>query len=96
MAAVVVRPMDRAIMIRRTEGIYMVPDNLAKDKGGRRRGKDSHSSSRAAHTTYHGGLSDCCKVATLGYRCGTFVTISWRIHPGFGCHMKASSELKEL
>ena len=92
MVAVVVRSMDRAIMIRRMEGIYMVLDNLAKDKGGRRQGKDNHSSSRAAHTTYHGGLNDFCKVATLGYECGTFVTISWRIHPGFGRHMEASGE----
>ena len=85
MVAVVVRPMDRAIMIRRKEGIYMVLDSLAKD---------NHSSSRAAHTTYHGGLSDFCKAATLGYECGTFVTIYWRIHSGFGRHMKASGDIK--
>ena len=96
MVAVVVRSMDRAIMIRRMEGMYMVLDSLAKDKGGRRRGRDNHSSSQAAHTTYHGGLIDCCKVAALGYEVGRFVTISWRIHPGFGRHIKASGKSKEL
>ena len=67
MVGVVVKPMARAIMIRRMEGMYMVLGSMAKDKGGRRRGKDKHSSSRAAHTMCHGGLIDRCKVATLDY-----------------------------
>ena len=96
MVAAVVRPMARAIMIHRTEGMYTVLDSLAKGKEGRRRGRDNHSSSRAAHTKCHGGLIDCCEVATLGYECGTFVMISWRVHSGFSRHIKASGEPKSF
>ena len=45
MAAVVAKPMDRAIMILRMEGIYRVLLSLAKDKEGRRQDKGSHSNS---------------------------------------------------
>ena len=61
MAAVVAKPMDRAIMTLRMEGIYRVVRSLAKDREGRPRGKGNHSSSRAVDTTYLGGLIDCCK-----------------------------------
>ena len=41
MAVVVAKPTDRAIMILRMEAIYRALPNLAKDEGGRRRGKGS-------------------------------------------------------
>lgn len=71
MAAVVAKPMDRAIMILRMEGIYRVLLSLAKDKEGRRQGKGSHSNkgsniraSMEVKMLFLGGLIDALEHST--------------------------------
>lgn len=62
MGVVPVKHTGRAIMILRMGGIYRVVHSLVKDKGDRRRGKDSRSSRGVVGNMFRGGLIDCCKV----------------------------------
>lgn len=57
MAAAAAKLTDRAIMIRRMEGICRALHRSVKDKGGRRRGKGNLSNQAARHM-YPGGLID--------------------------------------
>ena len=59
MAVVVAKPTDRAIMTLRMGGTYRaLLHHSVEDKGGRRRGRGNHSSSKGARNMCPGGSTD--------------------------------------